>query len=156
VVDSLAVAAQAMVARYRGGGDPLASRAASDRLLLWGLGTGIVLAGLFALLAPVLPRLFTNDAEVLEAVDSIFPFIVAMQPLNAVVFVWDGIFLGLEQFRFVAVQMVLSGLAATIVLLMVMPLDLGLQGVWWAIVTLMLVRALSLAWRYWVSGRARG
>ena len=156
VVDSLAVAAQAMVARYRGGGDPLASRAASDRLLLWGLGTGTVLAGLFALLAPVLPRLFTNDAEVLEAVDSIFPFIVAMQPLNAVVFVWDGIFLGLEQFRFVAVQMVLSGLAATIVLLMVMPLDLGLQGVWWAIVTLMLVRALSLAWRYWVSGRARG
>jgi MATE family multidrug resistance protein len=155
VVDSLAVAAQAMVARYRGGGDPLASRAASDRLLLWGLGTGVILAGLFALLAPVLPRLFTSEPEVLEAVDSIFPFIVAMQPLNALVFVWDGIFLGLEEFRFVAVQMVLSGLAASIVLLTVIPLGLGLQGVWWGIVTLMAVRALSLAWRYWAPGQAR-
>jgi MATE family multidrug resistance protein len=155
VVDSLAVAAQTMVASYRGRGDAAASRAASDRLLLWGLGTGLVLAGVFAALAPVLPRLFTNEPEVLEAVSGIFPFIVAMQPLNALVFVWDGIYLGLEEFRFVAAQMVLSGLAASIVLLLVIPFGWGLQGVWWGIVTLMLVRALSLAWRYWSPERSR-
>jgi putative MATE family efflux protein len=149
VVDSLAVAAQAMVARYRGTGASGASRAASDRLLLWGLGTGIGLALLFAILAPVLPRLFTNEPGVLDAVGEIFPYIVLMQPLNAVVFVWDGIYLGLEEFRFVAVQMVLSGVAASLVLLLVIPLNLGLQGVWWGIVTLMLVRAISLAWKYW-------
>lgn len=149
VVDSLAVAAQAMVARYRGTGATGASRAASDRLLLWGLGTGILLAILFAILAPVLPRLFTDEPQVLGEVARIFPFIVLMQPLNALVFVWDGIYLGLEQFRFVAAQMVLSGLAASVVLLLVIPLDWGLEGVWWGIVTLMLVRAISLAWKYW-------
>jgi MATE family multidrug resistance protein len=80
-----------------------------------------------------------------------------MQPLNALVFVWDGIYLGLEKFRFVAAQMVVSGIAASIVLLLVIPLDWGLKGVWWGIVTLMLVRAFSLAWRYWkpVSSGAR-
>ncbi|MCL7938465.1 MAG: MATE family efflux transporter [marine benthic group bacterium] len=149
VVDSLAVAAQAMVARYRGTGASGASRAASDRLLLWGLGTGLVLALLFTLLAPFLPRLFTNEPQVLDAVGEIFPFIILMQPLNALVFVWDGIYLGLEEFRFVAGQMLLSGAAASVVLLLVIPLDWGLQGVWWGIVTLMLVRAISLAWRYW-------
>jgi MATE family multidrug resistance protein len=138
-----------MVARYRGTGATGASRAASDRLLLWGLGTGILLAILFAILAPVLPRLFTDEPQVLGEVARIFPFIVLMQPLNALVFVWDGIYLGLEQFRFVAAQMVLSGLAASVVLLLVIPLDWGLEGVWWGIVTLMLVRAISLAWKYW-------
>lgn len=149
VVDSLAVAAQAMVARYRGTGAAGTSRAASDRLLLWGLGTGLVLALLFTALAPVLPRLFTDEPRVLDAVGDIFPFIILMQPLNALVFVWDGIYLGLEEFRFVAAQMLLSGAAASVVLLLVIPLDWGLQGVWWGIVTLMLVRAISLAWRYW-------
>lgn len=149
VVDSLAVAAQAMVAKYRGSGDPLVSRAAANRLLAWGLGTGIGLAALFWALAPLLPRVFTNEPEVLAAVNRIYPFIVVMQPLNALVFVWDGIFLGLEEFRFVAVQMVLSGLAASIVLLLVLPFGWGLSGVWWGIVTLMVVRAISLAVRYW-------
>ncbi|MEJ2481951.1 MAG: hypothetical protein P8049_02150 [Gemmatimonadota bacterium] len=108
------------------------------------------------MLAPVLPRLFTNEPGVLDAVGEIFPYIVLMQPLNAVVFVWDGIYLGLEEFRFVAVQMVLSGVAASLVLLLVIPLNLGLQGVWWGIVTLMLVRAISLAWKYWKPVYAAG
>jgi putative MATE family efflux protein len=149
VVDSLAVAAQAMVAKYRGSGYPLVSRAASNRLLAWGLGTGIGLSLLFWMLEPVLPRLFTDQPEVLATVREIYPFIVVMQPLNALVFVWDGIFLGLEEFRFVAVQMVLSGLAASIVLMLVIPFDWGLQGVWWGIVSLMAVRAVTLAIRYW-------
>ena len=149
VVDSLAVAAQAMIAKYRGSGDPLVSRAASNRLLMWGLGTGIGLSLLFWALEPVLPLLFTDEPEVLAKVREIYPFIVAMQPLNALVFVWDGIFLGLEEFRFVAMQMVLSGLAASIVLLLVIPFGWGLYGVWWGIVTLMAVRAVTLALRYW-------
>jgi MATE family multidrug resistance protein len=116
---------------------------------VWGLGTGVGLSLLFWALEPVLPRLFTDEPEVLATVREIYPFIVAMQPLNALVFVWDGIFLGLEEFRFVAVQMVLAGLAASIVLLLVIPLGWGLYGVWWGIVTLMAVRAVTLALRYW-------
>ena len=65
VVDSLAVAGQAMVAKYRGTGDPGLSRAAADRLLAWGLGTGVALALLFWALAPVLPRIFSDEAAVL-------------------------------------------------------------------------------------------
>ncbi len=150
VVDSLAVAAQAMVAKYRGTGDSGLSRVASNRLLAWGLVTGVGLALLFWALESLLPRIFTDDPRVLANVHRIYPFIVAMQPLNALVFVWDGIFLGLEEFRFVAVQMLLSGLAACMVLLLVIPAGWGLVGVWWGIVTLMAVRAVTLGWRYWV------
>ncbi len=153
IVDALAVAAQAMVARYRGAGEPRTAREAANRLLAWGLGTGAVLSLLFLLLRDLLPQLFTTDPDALAAVATIMPFVIWMQPLNALVFVWDGVFLGAEDFRFLAVQMALSGLAAAIVLSLVLPLGWGLGGVWWGIVTLMVVRFVTLGSRYWRVGR---
>ena len=148
IVDSLAVAAQALVAGYRGAGDARMARRASNRLLGWGLVTGFALGGLFFLLAPVLPRLFTDEPAVLEATGEIFPFIVAMQPLNAIVFVWDGVFMGAERFRFLAVQMAFAAACAATVLLLVLPMGWGLPGVWWGIVALMVARAVTLAVGY--------
>ncbi len=148
IVDSLAVAAQALVAGYRGSGDITMARRASNRLLVWGLASGFALGGLFYLLAPVLTRLFTNDPAVLAALAGIYPFVVAMQPLNAIVFVWDGVFMGAERFRFLAVQMAVSALCAAAILLLVLPMGWGLTGVWWGIVALMLVRGVTLAVRY--------
>ncbi len=148
IVDSLAVAAQALVAGYRGSGNIAMARRASNRLLVWGLASGFALGGLFYLLAPVLTRLFTNDPGVLAALAGIYPFVVAMQPLNAIVFVWDGVFMGAERFRFLAVQMAVSALCAAAILLLVLPMGWGLTGVWWGIVALMLVRGVTLAVRY--------
>ena len=124
------------------------ARRASNRLLGWGLVSGLTLSAAFFLLAPVLPRLFTDEPAVLAAVAGIFPFIVVMQPLNALVFVWDGVFMGAERFRFLAVQMAVSAACAASILLLVLPLGWGLTGVWWGIVALMLVRAVTLALRY--------
>jgi len=148
IVDSLAVAAQALVAGYRGSGNIAMARRASNRLLVWGLASGFALGGLFYLLAPVLTRLFTDDPAVLAALAGIYPFVVAMQPLNAIVFVWDGVFMGAERFRFLAVQMAVSALCAAAILLLVLPMGWGLTGVWWGIVALMLVRGVTLAVRY--------
>ncbi|MFW6085053.1 MAG: MATE family efflux transporter [Gemmatimonadota bacterium] len=149
VVDALAVAGQALVAKYRGAGDPGRARDAANRLLGWGLRIGVGLAVLFLALAPILPRFFTPEPEVVATILLVYPFIVFMQPLNAVVFVWDGVLLGAEDFRFLAWQMALSAAAAAGVLLLVIPMGWGLVGVWWGMVTLMAVRALTLAWRYW-------
>lgn len=151
VVDALAIAAQAMVAGYRGAGEPAAARAASDRLLVWGAGVGVALALLFLALRDLLPLLFTTEPEAVAATREVLPFVIAMQPLNALVFVWDGILLGAEDFRFLAAQMAVSAAAAAVVLLLVLPLGWGLVGVWWGMVTLMVVRAFTLAWRYWWS-----
>jgi len=148
IVDSLAVAAQALVAGYRGSGNIAMARCASNRLLVWGLASGFALGGLFFLLAPVLTTLFTNDPAVLAALAGIYPFVVAMQPLNAIVFVWDGVFMGAERFRFLAVQMAVSALCAAAILLLVLPMGWGLTGVWWGIFALMLVRGATLAIRY--------
>jgi putative MATE family efflux protein len=153
VVDAVAVAAQALVARYRGEGDGSVLRQVTDRLLAWGAATGLLLAVLFLGLAPWLPRIFTDDPETLAQVGRIMVFVVWMQPLNALVFVWDGIFMGLEDFRFLALQMLVSAGVAVGLLLAVLPLGWGLGGVWWGIVALMGVRAVTLALRYRSVGR---
>lgn len=153
VVDALAVAAQALVGKYRGidaspgGGEVL--RDVTHRLLLWGLGVGIALLAVFYLASPWLPRIFTDDPVTLVTVGLVLPFVVFMQPLNALVFVWDGVFMGAEDFRYLAVQMVLSALTAAVVLVLVLPMGWGLPGVWWGITVLMGVRGVTLAWRYW-------
>jgi MATE family multidrug resistance protein len=150
VVDALAVAGQALVARHR---DTPTARAAADRLLWWGMWVGFGLAGLFLLAAPVLPRLFTDAPVTIAQTRALLPFVIFMQPLNALVFVWDGIFMGAEAFGLLARQMLLSAAGAVVLLLLVLPLGLGLAGVWWGIVTLMAGRALTLGHAYW--GRSR-
>jgi len=149
VVDAVAVAAQALVGRYRGEGNGQALRAVTNRLLFWGGLTGLALTVLFMAAAPWLPRVFTDDPDTLIQVAAVLPFVVWMQPLNALVFVWDGIFMGTEEFGYLALQMVLSAAAAAAVLLLVLPLGWGLPGVWWGIVALMGVRGVTLGFRYW-------
>ncbi len=152
VVDALAIAAQALVAKYLGEGERERARAVANRLILWGLVVGLALGVAFALAAPWLPRLFTDQQEVIRTVLLVFPFVALMQPLNALVFVWDGVFMGAEDFRYLAWAMIMSALAGSVVLLLVVPLGWGLSGVWWGLVVLMVVRALTLAWRYWRPG----
>lgn len=144
VVDALAVAAQALVA----GSNPADARRVARRLLGWGLVVGLGLAALFAGARPWLPRIFTNDPEAIQRVDDLLGFVIWMQPLNALVFVWDGIFMGAEDFGYLALQMVLSGVAAATVLLLVVPLGWGLAGVWWGLVVLMATRAITLGLRH--------
>ncbi|UCH27261.1 MAG: MATE family efflux transporter [Trueperaceae bacterium] len=149
VSDSLAIAAQALVARFLGEHRRTEARAVADRLLFVGLVLGVLLAGLFWGLRHVLPQLFTSEPAVLSAVSSLFPLIVLIQPINSSVFVWDGIFMGAGAFGYLARAMLLVALVTSLFLFLVIPLNLGLQGVWWGMVALMLGRAVSLALRYW-------
>ena len=144
VVDALAVAGQALVA----GSPPVEARRVAARLLGWGAAVGLLLAGVFALARPWLPLIFTTDPAAIARVDALLGFVIWMQPLNALVFVWDGIFMGAQDFRYLAVQMVAAALLAGTVLVLVIPMGWGLAGVWWALVVLMGSRALALAFRH--------
>ena len=94
-----------------------------------------------------LPGIFTNDADVIAQVESVYLFIVFMQPLNAVVFVWDGIAIGASEFTYLAASTVAASLVTALILAVVQQQTWGLAGVWWALVAMMVVRFGALA--YW-------
>lgn len=148
VVDALAVSGQALVSQHLGAGEEDEARAVSNRLLQWGILVGVVLALGFAGLRPWLPGWFSDDPETVQRVYDIFIFVILLQPLNGLVFVWDGIFMGAESFAYLAKAMLVSAVAAAAVLLLVQPMGWGLDGVWWGITTLMLVRVVTLAVPY--------
>lgn len=154
-VDALAIAAQAMVARHLGAGRVAAARAAADRLLWWGIAAGTTLGVLLVLLRGVLPGLFTADPVVAALVAGVMPLLAAMQPLGAVVFVWDGIFMGAARFRFLAASSVAAALAAGAFLLAVPEAGWGLAGVWWGVAVLLVGRGLPQAVAY-RAGRVAG
>lgn len=145
IIDGLAIAAQALVSRYLGADRAVTARDVSDRLLVLGLGLGIILCLLLLASRGLVPGIFTDSGEVEAQLSRIWWLLAAIQVPAALVYVWDGIVMGAVDFRYLAKAMILSSLAALIVLALVVPLDWGLEGVWWAILLLNLVRLATLA-----------
>ncbi len=146
VIDAFAIAGQAIVGKELGAGQRAVARAVSNRLLALGFSLGIVLSLGLAMVSPWLGSWFTTDRAVLAAFASILPILIVMQPINGLVFVWDGIAIGAKAFSVLAWSTLLASAVALAALLAVIPMEWGLVGVWSAIVALMLVRAMTLWW----------
>ena len=145
-IDALAVAAQSLIPRYLGERRPREAWAVSIRLLELGLIVGVVLALLLIAGRPFVPGWFTNDPGVRDAVEGVWPILALLQPLAALVYVWDGIVMGAADFGYVAWAMVVSMVAAVAALAAVVPFGWGLPGVWWSLGVLTVVRAATMGW----------
>ena len=116
-------------------------------MVVMGFVVGLALAGVLLAVSPWLPGWFTPDPAVVGAIDGIYWFLLAGIPLSAVVFVWDGAFLGAGDFTYLAMAMVGVGVIGVALLALVIPMGWGLGGVWWAITVVMAVRLFTLVWR---------
>ena len=151
VLDAIAIAGQAMVGRLLGAGDGGRARAASRRMVEWGVAAGLALGLVVLALAEVLPRLFSDDEQVVRLAGFLLLWVAVLQPVNAVVFVLDGVLIGAGDLRFLAWAMTLAAVAFVPVAAAVRLLDLGIGWLWAAITLLMVVRLVTLGAR-WRSG----
>ncbi|MBN4070683.1 MATE family efflux transporter [Olleya sp. AH-315-F22] len=71
----------------------------SNKLIKYGIIIGLILAIVGGLLYYPLGRIFTNDPDVLHEFYTVFWIILAMQPLCALAFIFDGIFKGLGKMK---------------------------------------------------------
>ncbi|HVV21367.1 MAG TPA: MATE family efflux transporter, partial [Pseudonocardiaceae bacterium] len=94
VLDSIAIAAQALVGAELGARRQRAAKKLANRVTAYGLVLGIGTGVLFAALAGVLPHAFTSDPTVLAQIPQAWWFFVALQPIAGVVFAVDGVLLG--------------------------------------------------------------
>jgi putative MATE family efflux protein len=147
-LDALAIAGQALVGRALGAGDAAYARVVGRRLLELGAVAGVLAGGLIAAGRPALPELFTDDAEVAALAAFVLWWVAALQPVNAVVFVLDGLLIGAGDLRFLAGAM--AGAAAVFVVAggAVLATGAGIGWLWAAIGTFMVGRLVPLAARW--------
>ncbi|WP_016699480.1 MATE family efflux transporter [Actinoalloteichus spitiensis] len=150
VLDSLAIAAQALVGAALGRSDARQARGVARQVALYGFVFGALLAAGFAAVSQVLPRVFTPDAAVLAAVPDAWWFFVALQPVAGVVFALDGVLLGAGDAAFLRTATLVSALLGFLPLIWTsMAMGWGLRGIWAGLAAFMLLRLAA------VVGRAR-
>jgi len=148
-LDAVAIAGQAMIGRFLGAADPVQARAAARRMVELGLIGGVVLGGLVALARPWLVPLFTEDAEVRALALDVLWLVAALQPLNAVVFVLDGVLIGAGDARYLAGAMAGASLFVFVPgAAMVLGLDGTLISLWVVICLFMAARLVGNVARF--------
>jgi putative MATE family efflux protein len=149
-LDAVAIAGQAIIGRKLGASDIAGAKAATRRMVEWGIGAGLLLGLLVAAGRPLYIPLFTPDAAVREQLLAVLLLVALAQPVSGIVFTLDGVLMGAGDGPYLAWSMLATLLVFTPAALAVPALDLGLPGLWWAMLLFMVVRLLFLA------GRARG
>ena len=121
----------------------------SQRLTKKALIVGLLMAGLGGLFYKSVGAMFTSDPNVLADFYEVFWIVLAMQPLCAITFVFDGIFKGIGKMK--ALRNVLF--AATFLvfipaLLLGHYLELKLHGILWAFTLWIVARGVPLVVKF--------
>jgi putative MATE family efflux protein len=153
VLDSLAIAAQALVGAALGAGDASLAKAVARRVTVWSVIAAGALAAVFAVGSSVLPKLFTDDGSVLAAIAVPWWFLIAQLPFAGIVFALDGVLLGAGDAAFMRTATVVSALVGFLPLIWLSLLyGWGLAGIWSGLTMFIVLRLIFVGWRA-VSGR---
>ncbi|HJG43827.1 MATE family efflux transporter [Corynebacterium phoceense] len=147
VLDSLAIAAQTLIGAALGAGH--SAKRVGQRILGYSAGFAVALAVVFAVGASLIPRIFTQDSAVLDAVARPWWVMVAMVIAGGVLFALDGVLLGAGDAAF------LRTLTFASVILGYLPgvflayaLDWGLTGVWAGLAAFIALRTVGVVYRF--------
>ncbi|MGA0130916.1 MAG: MATE family efflux transporter, partial [Candidatus Nanopelagicales bacterium] len=151
VLDSLEVAAQVLAAKAFGAKDKALLNLTNKTLINYSIYLGIfLLLGLLALYS-FGPELFTENPAVHDLLRSVWILLALVQVLNAVVFVTDGILMGVNDYKFLAIVQTIS----LVGLLIVLYFAQSLLAILTALAIWMIVRLIFQVWRVQI-GLPRG
>jgi MATE family multidrug resistance protein len=148
----VSLAAVTRVGNLMGAGKPHDAQRAAWVSLALGAGSMALFALLFVTLRQLLPRLYTDEVEVVRLAASILPVAAAFQLFDGTQVVGSGILRGMGRTRPAAVIHVVGfwGLALPLAWWLTFRGGLGLAGLWWGLALgLASVAALLVLWVAW-------
>lgn len=146
-LDAIAIAAQAIVGRYLGGSDIDGARAATRRMIEWGIGAGVVFGLVLVAARPLYVGLFSTDPVVQDLLFQALLVVACFQPVAGVVFVLDGVLIGAGDGRYLAIAGLWTLVAFLPLAALVYLTDAGLLPLWWAFGGFMVARMVTLVVR---------
>ena len=121
----------------------------AKKIMLYGFVISLILAAVGFLFYRPIGRIFSNDITVLQAFYSIFFILILGIPMNMVAFVFDGLFKGLGEMKYLRnVLLVATFLGFVPMLFLGKFLGWGLYGIWIAFTIWMFIRGGALVWKF--------
>jgi putative MATE family efflux protein len=146
-LDAIAIAGQAITGRYLGASDAIGARAATRRMIQWGIASGVLFALLVLAFRPWLPLAFTSDPVVRSQLLAALVVVAVLEPIAGVVFVLDGVLIGAGDQAYLAAAGVIQTVAFLPAAWLVHFYGGGLVALWLAIGVWMAARLMTLGLR---------
>ncbi|WP_298755835.1 MATE family efflux transporter [uncultured Psychroserpens sp.] len=145
IIDGYASAGNILSGKLLGAKDYKKLVELSRFLIKCGIGVGFILAVIGLASYSFVGSVFTKDQEVLNEFYKIYWIVLAMQPLCALAFIFDGMFKGMGKMKFLRNLLLLStGLVFIPVLLILDSYDLKLYAVFIALTVWIIARGVPL------------
>ena len=121
----------------------------SNRLLVYGLVTGVIMAGVGFLFYNFIGGVFTKETQVLNEFYTVFWFVLLSLPVSAITFIFDGMFKGMGKMKYLRNVLILStGFVFLPSLLIFDYLDLKLYAIWLAFTFWIIARGAPLIFNF--------
>jgi MATE family multidrug resistance protein len=149
MIDGYSSAGNILAGKFLGGKEYSTLLKLGNQLIIYGvvMGTFMALVG-FVFYEPI-GRIFTQETEVLQAFDQVFWIILLMQPFCAVSFIYDGIFKGLGEMKFLRNLLLIATFVVFIpVLLLFDTLGYQLSAIWIAFFAWIIIRGIPLIFKF--------
>jgi MATE family, multidrug efflux pump len=146
-LDAIAIAGQAITGRYLGAGDAAGARAATSRMIGWGVIYGVVFGGLLFVSIPALPLIFSAAPDVRRLLGPVLIVAALQQPVAGVVFVLDGVLIGAGDQDYLALAGLVAAAVFALAAVTVLTHHNGLLALWLAFSVWLLARFATLTLR---------
>ncbi len=147
-LDAVAIAGQALVARYLGASNTSDARGASQRMIELGVAVGLVFVVVLLVLGRPIAGIFSDDTAVTDLAAFVLIWVAITQPIGGHVFAIDGIHIGAGDLRYLGRAMWVATAVFGACCVFVIGLDLGLGWLWASLFVFMIARAVTLQVRF--------
>ncbi|MCP4976010.1 MAG: MATE family efflux transporter [Maribacter sp.] len=121
----------------------------AKKIMLYGAIVSIVLMLTGFLFYKPIGGIFSNEIEVLETFYAVFFILILGLPMNTIAFVFDGLFKGLGEMKYLRnVLLTATFLGFIPALFLTKYLNWGLYGIWIALTVWMAIRGGALVWKF--------
>jgi len=145
MVDGYSSAGNILSGKFLGAKDYNALVVLSNKLLKYGLFVGVIIGLVGAAFYNFIGQIFTKDPAVLKQFYTVFWIVLITQPISAITFIFDGMFKGMGEMKYLRNLLILStGFIFIPTLLVFDYYDLKLTAIWIAFTLWMIARGLPL------------
>ena len=121
----------------------------AKKLFVYGIITGVIIAGFGLVFYNYIGQIFTKEPNVLKEFYHVFWIVLLLQPVNAMTFIFDGMFKGMGKMKYLRNLLIVSTALVFIPTLLILDAyNLKLTAIWGAFTLWMLARGLPLIFAF--------